>query len=684
MPRNILFCFSLNGFRFYFIRHSKRAQAYQIGAHREGFSANIAPSNYRRLRTVTLREELSAEFQNPFNLNDTSLFIEVPDEQATHNNLPTHSGSPLFTPADLPLPSSPSSSDSSEPRCEQHNSEPPPSYSLKPPSTSIATTSISPPTLTLIMSQKMPPRGDRSAPKFDSSQPRELGRFFSDLEFLFQECNVISDAEKKAHATRYLSMEDADIWTSVTEYTDVTKTFADFKNAIIRLYPASNDLFRHTMNDIDLLVGMRQRIGIFSLLDLADYTRQFKGIAQVLLNGKIASESDLQRAYVRGFQPSLWIHVINRLQHLIQNISATAPYDIDKVYEAASWVLQSNPFGSAANTTAFPPMMPPMPYAPAPASGYPHASMYAPAPMQNYAPIQAPIAPQAPQAPEPEIKMENLKTIFADFQKGFAEILAQAQHSNQWRGGSSGSGSSSKSCNFCGKEHFIRDCKLVDEYIVAGKCKRNIEGKVVLPSGSFVPREITGSLLKDRVDEWHRRNPNQLAAGALLHVIAPSPNPASTGEQTPFQPTYTLSVDDRIASLQAEIFNLRTRKAGFVPVIRTRGQKAREITSTEDDEVPENPPPRREASESPTDQQEQHPVSQIAPINAPPRQPAIPQVPQAPEHPFRNANDASYAPRAKEMSGQRTSRARRRRTPHIELYRPSMSQKSLRTFTRAR
>ena len=42
---------------------------------------------------------------------------------------------------------------------------------------------------------------------------------------------------------------------------------------------------------------------------------------------------------------------------------------------------------------------------------------------------------------------------------------------------------------------------VVDEYVANGKCRRNIEGKVVLSTGAYVPREIPGTLLQERIDE---------------------------------------------------------------------------------------------------------------------------------------------------------------------------------------
>ena len=75
-------------------------------------------------------------------------------------------------------------------------------------------------------------------------------------------------------------------------------------------------------------------------------------------------------------------------------------------------------------------------------------------------------------------------------------------------------------CNFFGiPGHYIWECKIVEEFIQFGKCKCNLEGKVVLPSGAMVLHGITGTWLHNRVDEWHWQNPGQLAAQMLFEVM---------------------------------------------------------------------------------------------------------------------------------------------------------------------
>ena len=45
-------------------------------------------------------------------------------------------------------------------------------------------------------------------------------------------------------------------------------------------------------------------------------------------------------------------------------------------------------------------------------------------------------------------------------------------------------------CNYCGGQHYIWNCDKVEEDIKEGKCKKNHEGKIVLPNRFFVSRSI--------------------------------------------------------------------------------------------------------------------------------------------------------------------------------------------------
>jgi hypothetical protein len=70
----------------------------------------------------------------------------------------------------------------------------------------------------------MLPRGHSSAPKFPPDIPRELQRYFKELELLFGPAQIVNNAEKKKHTCRYVDIDTADLWEAIPEF-DGTKTF---------------------------------------------------------------------------------------------------------------------------------------------------------------------------------------------------------------------------------------------------------------------------------------------------------------------------------------------------------------------------------------------------------------------------------------------------------------------------
>jgi len=468
----------------------------------------------------------------------------------------------------------------------------------------------------------MPARGERAAPTFDQTKPRELTRFFEELEYLFDRAALADETEKKKHLLRYVDFEVEQVWKSFPEFSDVTKSYLHFKAAILVHYPDASGDYVYSLRDMDLLIGERQRVGISNTVDLSDYHLKFLAITTWLIEKQQLGTLEQQRGYLRAFQPRLLGAINNRLQMKHPDHHPNIPHKIEDVYEAARFILQSA-------TTA------PQNY-------------FAPSP-SNVNPPFVPDGAVSIAKREPSIKQEDFGTLFTEFTKSIVEAINQNQGS---RGRYPGAGSSDgvprqTNCNFCGGPHFIRECDKVEDMIRAGKCKRNIEGKVVLPSGAFVPREIPGTLLSERIEEWHRRNPNQLAAVTLLHTIGyhDSSNKPSTSTSDPVsKPAFQLSTSDRIATIEAELFNLRARNK-FTPLVRTRAQKAREPTldETDDEDAAAVRAARQPRIEEVEDEDAPHRViEKEAPAVAEP--PIIPQPVTTPEHPYQNAKDAAYAP----------------------------------------
>jgi hypothetical protein len=208
-------------------------------------------------------------------------------------------------------------------------------------------------------------------------------------------------------------------------------------------------------------------------------------------------------------------------------------------------------------------------------------------------------------------------------------------------------------CNFCGETgHFIGACRHVTSYIAEGKVKRDVYGKVVLPSGARVPFNTPGKWLRERVDEWHRRNPNQLA---VVEVVARNNSQQLMYEiQNDNAAMYHLSDNERIAALEQEIYTLRSRQVfDGVEVPRRRvGPPNKPKDSTQP--APAAVPPRAQTPAAPTtpetaaakaSKNTQAPEPQANTIAKPPQKKKndVPHS-EAPLHPFRGAREPVYAP----------------------------------------
>jgi hypothetical protein len=457
----------------------------------------------------------------------------------------------------------------------------------------------------------MPARGDRTAPNFDPKQPRELRRYFSELEFHFTRSSVTAAEEKKKHACRFVDVDTSELWESLPEYTDHAVSYVDFMKAVHALYPGSDEERKWSVADMDKLVGERCRLGVLSLSDLGEYYRQFLAITTFLRGKSRLSEAEQSRAFTRGFQPDLWGRISQRLQLKFPDQFPDDPYSLDAIHEAARYVLHGT--SSALLTSSI-------------ATSTPAVAR----------PTTA-----------PEIKMEDITTIIERLTDTFVKALA-ASNNNYGDRPPRPPRESNPGCNFCGDlDHFVRECQIALEFIRLGKCKRNVEGKITLPSGAFLPRDIPGKYYKDRIDEWHRRNPNQLAAGAMMYgvlsngisepqrhttVTRPSDVPESVTS-----PALQLSAQDRIDSLERELYQLRGRGP------RTRAQHAINREDSPD------PIPRNLPVPTPAAPKKARFVPEVVIPCAPPP-PAVdepvaeaPAVIEPPVHPFADARDGTYA-----------------------------------------
>jgi Aspartyl protease len=449
----------------------------------------------------------------------------------------------------------------------------------------------------------MPYRGSNKAPSFDQKRPRELPRYFEDLDQHFSDCQITDDDEMKTYAKRYVDIESEEVWARLPENA-TAHSYENFKKAVLKLYPGADDERRWSVTDMDNLVAERARQGIFNQQELGDYHRQFFAISEYLKAKGRISEMEANRNFVKGFRKELWDMIEQRLRQKNIDHFPDDPWSVKEVYEAAHFVLHGAVPASEAKTIT--------------------------------------VKAEHTHAP-PILKAED----FQSFLQQFSQQIVQAIGKNNT--GESGP-PKTKTCFYCGKPGCMMSrCEEVAKDTAAGKCRRNAEGKVVLPSGAFPPRDLPGATMAERITEWHKRNPNQLAAGTLSsNTTAAGTFLYSLTEPTtsvsPFSESY--SYEDRsnmrIEQLEREIFELKRNQV--VEGVQVAGMVRRSMVPKPNQQASTSKEPASNTTNAPkADAPARAPEQPKEPVNVPPP-PKESRTAETPIHPFSSVPENSYRP----------------------------------------
>jgi hypothetical protein len=362
---------------------------------------------------------------------------------------------------------------------------------------------------------RLPFRGAHGAPQFDGT-PTHLNRYFSDIDQIYSALGMTpSDQDRITQTLYYLDADTSSLWETLNPPAGQQWTWDTFKAAVRVLYPGSEGGRLFSVTDLERFVADSAVKGVFTRADLGEYFRQFTRITKHLLASNRIDNNSIDRFYIQGFGEITCRKIETRLVITQQNHHPDDPYPMIIVHQAAEFLLSStSPVSNAQSSN---------PITPSPSASF--------------------TVPGIPSAPDTQVKREivdisNLGGILLSMQNSITQ-LAQAMANNtlnqQQNRGNRPPQSQSNNCLMCGKSGcWIRDCALVEEYRKAGKCIRNGEGRVCLPSGNFVPSHFTGNTLAERIDKWHAANPGHLA---ITQTVIP---------------TVTTAVFDSVESLSYE------------------------------------------------------------------------------------------------------------------------------------
>jgi hypothetical protein len=99
-------------------------------------------------------------------------------------------------------------------------------------------------------------------------------------------------AAKKSNTCSYVDVDISELWESLFEFSDKTKTYLEFVAAIYALYPGSEKEHKWSVADMDKVVGERSRLGVISLGDLNEYYQQSLTITRFLHSKNCLSEAE--------------------------------------------------------------------------------------------------------------------------------------------------------------------------------------------------------------------------------------------------------------------------------------------------------------------------------------------------------------------------------------------------------
>ncbi|TFK48346.1 hypothetical protein OE88DRAFT_1738023 [Heliocybe sulcata] len=331
----------------------------------------------------------------------------------------------------------------------------------------------------------LPSRHDPVAPLFDPTHPESLHRYFEDVEDLFGAFleSAKSDFTKKHLVVKYIPLEVEELWRSLSEFR-AECAYAVFKSAVQRLYPTIAPEHRWRVEDLERVVRKRSEEEMRDVAALSQFHQEFVRIAQPLRSHSFISEQELDRAFSSAFGPSLWGRTFLCLQIIHPSHSPHRVHPFRDVYDAALFVLQS------ADIYRHPALAHLLPdnsahlQTPSPAS-----PAISPALIDDIiATVTQRVAPLIPTPSPSAQKHDPAPSVLVP------PPVLESLHSDE--------------CHYCGARGCrITRCPLAMSDIASGMCKRNEEGRLVLPSGRFIPRSLPGATMHERMHIWHMRYP---------------------------------------------------------------------------------------------------------------------------------------------------------------------------------
>ena len=446
---------------------------------------------------------------------------------------------------------------------------------------------------------RMPARGHSTAPTFDGDA-LNLAPFFDEVETLANEAQL-DDAAKVKHTLRYARREDSELWRTLPTATG--GTFAQFRAAVIALYPGAEDDRRYSESDLRRLVINQQTYGIENRAELGAYYREFLRISEFLVKKGRMSSIERDKMYMEGFDTPLRERVKTRLEVRDPTHYPDDPYAMQVFHDCAHFLLARTAAGSTVGNVS---QTRPVPSATTTTTTTTSAPPVKVEQMESY--LQNMMRDLTSKIMDTvDIKFQALSHghSHSHSRSPPATTSTYAQQPAATTTTTTTQATSDQLCYFCGSPlHGTRDCPTSHDYVTQGLCKRNDNKRIILPTGADIPRWIAGRYLKDRVDNWHkhmaearpaRDTPPHMSSN-LFEIVESyqaviSEDPAESDEDESVVQAMQAALDQRKKKVRFDGVHVPPRPKGKAPDTAPSGPTPKAVPPTPVTAQPVQPTP---------------------------------------------------------------------------------------------
>ncbi|KAJ7238842.1 hypothetical protein B0H12DRAFT_969585, partial [Mycena haematopus] len=137
------------------------------------------------------------------------------------------------------------------------------------------------PSGTGVASFKVPRPWEANVPKFTTEDKDDLRDFMEQVDDIIALAQITNDDEKKKLLTSYLPVKKRETWRELAEYATGT-TYADFKKAVLKVYPEVQEDLDGTLEDLEKLCSENKNIRRSEEGKLTRFGMRFKALVKKL------------------------------------------------------------------------------------------------------------------------------------------------------------------------------------------------------------------------------------------------------------------------------------------------------------------------------------------------------------------------------------------------------------------